>query len=173
MTGALVCYSATFMRYALAVQPRNWLLFGCHLVNFSAQTVQGYRYLNHWQYVKLPSATLKALLTTISTAWAAGKSLSRPRLRKASRLRRPRSPALKGMKYSESYDGGRARENCLSSRMRDLSRREHNFSPFSAGKRRQNDRKARLDIPVYHDTFVLKISLLLYSYQLFLTESMF
>ncbi|KAB2568818.1 hypothetical protein BFW01_g119 [Lasiodiplodia theobromae] len=48
MTGALVCYSATFMRYALAVQPRNWLLFGCHLVNFSAQTVQGYRYLNHW-----------------------------------------------------------------------------------------------------------------------------
>ncbi|KKY24265.1 hypothetical protein UCDDS831_g02597 [Diplodia seriata] len=48
MTGALVCYSATFMRYALAVQPRNWLLFGCHAVNFSAQTFQGYRYLNFW-----------------------------------------------------------------------------------------------------------------------------
>lgn len=59
MTGALVCYSATFMRYALAVQPRNWLLFGCHLVNFSAQTVQGYRYLNHWQYVKLAQNPLR------------------------------------------------------------------------------------------------------------------
>lgn len=47
MTGALVIYSATFMRYALAVTPRNWLLFGCHFVNESAQLVQGYRYLNY------------------------------------------------------------------------------------------------------------------------------
>ncbi|KAF2156775.1 UPF0041-domain-containing protein [Myriangium duriaei CBS 260.36] len=50
MTIALVGYSATFMRYALAVQPKNWLLFGCHLVNFSAQSTQGYRYLNYWQF---------------------------------------------------------------------------------------------------------------------------
>ena len=48
MTGALVLYSATFMRYALAVSPRNYLLFGCHLVNFGAQTTQAYRYVNYW-----------------------------------------------------------------------------------------------------------------------------
>merc|ERR1711964_38281 len=33
MTGALTIYSATFMRYALAVQPKNYLLFLCHFVN--------------------------------------------------------------------------------------------------------------------------------------------
>lgn len=48
MTGALVFYSATFMRYAMAVSPANYLLFGCHLVNFSAQTTQAYRYTNYW-----------------------------------------------------------------------------------------------------------------------------
>lgn len=50
MTGALVIYSCVFMRYALAVQPRNYLLFACHFVNEGAQLTQGYRYLdyNHW-----------------------------------------------------------------------------------------------------------------------------
>ncbi|GME32617.1 hypothetical protein GTA08_BOTSDO03039 [Neofusicoccum parvum] len=48
MTAALVGYSSVFMRYALAVTPKNYLLFGCHAVNFSAQIVQGYRYTNHW-----------------------------------------------------------------------------------------------------------------------------
>lgn len=51
MTAALIGYSSTFMRYAMAVSPKNYLLFGCHLVNFGAQTTQGYRYINHWQYV--------------------------------------------------------------------------------------------------------------------------
>ena len=54
MTGALVIYSATFMRYALAVSPRNYLLFGCHAVNFSAQATQAYRFLNYWKYVFKP-----------------------------------------------------------------------------------------------------------------------
>lgn len=54
MTGALTIYSATFMRYALAVSPANYLLFGCHLVNFSAQATQGYRYLSYWKCVSLP-----------------------------------------------------------------------------------------------------------------------
>ena len=45
MTFALCIYSATFMRYALAVQPVNYLLFGCHVVNEGAQLTQGYRYL--------------------------------------------------------------------------------------------------------------------------------
>ena len=47
MTAALTVYSAVFMRYALAVTPQNYLLFGCHLVNCSAQAAQGYRYLSY------------------------------------------------------------------------------------------------------------------------------
>ncbi len=50
MTFALVIYSATFMRYAVAVTPKNYLLFLCHFVNEASQLTQGYRYLNyhHW-----------------------------------------------------------------------------------------------------------------------------
>lgn len=48
MTGALIIYSATFMRYALAVTPKNYLLFACHFVNEGAQLTQGYRYMNYW-----------------------------------------------------------------------------------------------------------------------------
>lgn len=47
MTGALCIYSATFMRYSLAVTPVNYLLFGCHLVNEGAQLTQGYRFLSY------------------------------------------------------------------------------------------------------------------------------
>lgn len=47
MTAALLVYSGTFMRYALAVTPKNFLLFGCHVVNFSAQSVQMYRFQQH------------------------------------------------------------------------------------------------------------------------------
>jgi hypothetical protein len=50
MTGALTLYSATFMRYAMAVSPANYLLFGCHAINFSSQLVQGYRYTNYWNW---------------------------------------------------------------------------------------------------------------------------
>jgi len=49
MTGALTLYSGTFMRYALAVTPKNYLLFACHFVNFGAQLAQGYRYLSYWK----------------------------------------------------------------------------------------------------------------------------
>ena len=60
MTGALVVYSATFMRYAwsilciemnlmvLVVTPRNYLLLACHVLNETAQMGQGYRYMNYW-----------------------------------------------------------------------------------------------------------------------------
>ncbi|KAL2757371.1 hypothetical protein ACRALDRAFT_1060762 [Sodiomyces alcalophilus JCM 7366] len=50
MTGALIIYSATFMRYSLAVTPKNYLLFLCHFVNEASQLTQGYRYLkwHHW-----------------------------------------------------------------------------------------------------------------------------
>lgn len=44
MTFALTIYSATFMRYALAVSPKNYLLFACHFINEGSQLTQGYRY---------------------------------------------------------------------------------------------------------------------------------
>ncbi|KAL9054557.1 MAG: hypothetical protein Q9162_004113 [Coniocarpon cinnabarinum] len=50
MTVALSCYSGIFMRYAMAVTPKNYLLFGCHVVNFSAQMTQGYRFTNYWYF---------------------------------------------------------------------------------------------------------------------------
>ncbi|XP_071760962.1 mitochondrial pyruvate carrier 1 [Centroberyx gerrardi] len=43
MTFALTCYSLLFMRFAYKVQPRNWLLFACHLTNETAQLIQGSR----------------------------------------------------------------------------------------------------------------------------------
>lgn len=48
MTAALVIYSAVFMRYSMAVTPKNYLLFGCHFVNECSQLVQGYRYINYF-----------------------------------------------------------------------------------------------------------------------------
>ncbi|MCJ1227575.1 hypothetical protein MMC12_004231 [Toensbergia leucococca] len=50
MTAALTVYSGTFMRYALAVQPKNYLLFACHFLNFGAQLTQGYRWTGYWHY---------------------------------------------------------------------------------------------------------------------------
>jgi len=50
MTTALVCYSAVFMRYSMAVTPKNYLLLACHVVNESAQLIQGGRYLSYWQF---------------------------------------------------------------------------------------------------------------------------
>lgn len=35
------------MRFAYKVQPRNWLLFACHLTNESAQLVQGSRLIKY------------------------------------------------------------------------------------------------------------------------------
>ena len=48
MTLALAGYSGVFMRYSMMVTPKNYLLFGCHIVNFSAQATQGYRFINYW-----------------------------------------------------------------------------------------------------------------------------
>lgn len=47
MTFALITYSAVFMKYATAVSPKNYLLFGCHLINETAQLGQGFRFLNY------------------------------------------------------------------------------------------------------------------------------
>lgn len=55
MTAALTLYSATFMRYSMAVTPQNYLLFACHFINFGSQGAQGYRYLRYWKYVPMSS----------------------------------------------------------------------------------------------------------------------
>uniref|UniRef100_A0A674NHQ5 Mitochondrial pyruvate carrier n=2 Tax=Takifugu TaxID=31032 RepID=A0A674NHQ5_TAKRU len=47
MTFALCCYSLLFMRFAYKVQPRNWLLFACHMTNESAQLVQASRLIKY------------------------------------------------------------------------------------------------------------------------------
>ncbi|XP_042888964.1 mitochondrial pyruvate carrier 1-like [Penaeus japonicus] len=47
MTIALCFYSAIFMRFAIKVQPRNLLLFSCHLTNETAQIIQGCRLINY------------------------------------------------------------------------------------------------------------------------------
>jgi len=69
MTFALICYSAIFMRFAWKVQPRNLLLFACHFTNFSAQGVQGTRFINHHY---LSDKNEKAVATTQTLAPAAG-----------------------------------------------------------------------------------------------------
>ncbi|MCJ1240613.1 hypothetical protein MMC14_008617 [Varicellaria rhodocarpa] len=50
MTTALTFYSGTFMRYSMAVTPKNYLLFACHVINFGSQITQGYRYVQYWHY---------------------------------------------------------------------------------------------------------------------------
>ncbi|XP_034949662.1 mitochondrial pyruvate carrier 1-like [Chelonus insularis] len=46
MTVALTFYSLAFMRFAVKVQPRNMMLFSCHVINIGAQTTQGIRFIN-------------------------------------------------------------------------------------------------------------------------------
>lgn len=66
---ALCCYSAIFMRFAWKVQPRNMLLFACHLTNFTAQSVQGSRFIKHHYLTdKNKQATAVAATTTTQTA---------------------------------------------------------------------------------------------------------
>lgn len=40
LSSALCLYSAIFMRFAIKVQPRNLLLFSCHITNETAQIIQ-------------------------------------------------------------------------------------------------------------------------------------
>ncbi|KAB7505669.1 Mitochondrial pyruvate carrier 1 [Armadillidium nasatum] len=47
MTIALCIYSLVFMRFAIKVQPRNLLLFACHVTNETAQIIQGYRLVKY------------------------------------------------------------------------------------------------------------------------------
>ncbi|PFH54461.1 hypothetical protein AMATHDRAFT_134181 [Amanita thiersii Skay4041] len=48
MTTALLCYSLVFMRFAWRVQPRNYLLFACHITNATAQSMNDARFVHYW-----------------------------------------------------------------------------------------------------------------------------
>lgn len=47
MTSVLCIYSCLFMRFAYMVQPRNYLLFTCHLCNETVQLTQLSRKMNY------------------------------------------------------------------------------------------------------------------------------
>ena len=47
MTGVLCVYSLLFMQFALQVQPRNLMLFSCHLSNEAVQLYQLNRCYTH------------------------------------------------------------------------------------------------------------------------------
>merc|ERR1711962_150691 len=47
MTVTLCMYSAIFMRFAWVVNPRNHLLFACHVTNETAQLIQLGRWAKH------------------------------------------------------------------------------------------------------------------------------
>jgi len=66
MTLALCLYSAVFMRFAWKVQPRNLLLFACHITNFTAQATQGTRFINH-NFLTDKSKKTAATATTTTT----------------------------------------------------------------------------------------------------------
>lgn len=52
MTLALTVYSAIFMKYSLAITPKNYLLLGCHIINEFAQLGQGARFINYHYLTK-------------------------------------------------------------------------------------------------------------------------
>ena len=45
MTAAMCIYSLLFMRFAWAIQPRNYILFACHASNEAVQLNQMRRYV--------------------------------------------------------------------------------------------------------------------------------
>jgi len=47
MSATQVIYSGLFMRFAWCVQPRNYILLGCHTANVGAQTNQLRRWVDH------------------------------------------------------------------------------------------------------------------------------
>jgi mitochondrial pyruvate carrier 1 len=53
---ALRCFSSLYvpdrmkLHTAWKVQPRNYLLFACHSTNTIAQSVQGARFVNYWNF---------------------------------------------------------------------------------------------------------------------------
>ncbi|EAA19778.1 hypothetical protein [Plasmodium yoelii yoelii] len=57
MTSVLVVYSLLFMRYSLAIKPKNYLLFTCHATNTLVQSTLLFRKLKYDSDNKLMLAT--------------------------------------------------------------------------------------------------------------------
>ena len=53
MTGTLMCYSAVFWRWSIAISPPNWPLMACHTANASVQALT----LSKWAMHTPQSAT--------------------------------------------------------------------------------------------------------------------
>ncbi|GAW82164.1 mitochondrial pyruvate carrier protein 1 [Plasmodium gonderi] len=47
MTAVLAIYSILFMRYSLAIKPKNYLLFSCHATNTVVQSILLFRKLKY------------------------------------------------------------------------------------------------------------------------------
>ncbi|EUD67708.1 hypothetical protein C922_01896 [Plasmodium inui San Antonio 1] len=47
MTAVLTFYSILFMRYSLAIKPKNYLLFSCHATNTVVQSILLFRKLKY------------------------------------------------------------------------------------------------------------------------------
>ncbi|ANQ09621.1 Uncharacterized protein PCOAH_00041790 [Plasmodium coatneyi] len=47
MTAVLAVYSLLFMRYSLAIKPKNYLLFSCHATNTVVQSILLFRKLKY------------------------------------------------------------------------------------------------------------------------------
>ncbi|ODQ78086.1 hypothetical protein BABINDRAFT_163111 [Babjeviella inositovora NRRL Y-12698] len=67
MTGSLVIYSLVFMKYSLSITPWNPLLFGCHVVNETAQLAQGTRWLNHHYFGGKEASQKEAIEAIVKT----------------------------------------------------------------------------------------------------------
>ncbi|XP_055683970.1 mitochondrial pyruvate carrier 1 [Lutzomyia longipalpis] len=78
MTTALCLYSTIFMRFAWMVQPRNLLLFACHITNFTAQSVQGGRFI-HYHYLGGKKDVPQLLPATADTPKAAAAAVAPPK----------------------------------------------------------------------------------------------
>ncbi len=67
MTTAMCIYSALFMRFALAIQPRNLLLFACHVCNEGVQLNQ----LRRWYtwHSSQPAAPALPVRCALARKW--------------------------------------------------------------------------------------------------------
>lgn len=73
MTTALCLYSMVFMRFAWKVTPRNMLLLGCHITNFTAQSIQGarcfeYNYMGGRKSAELQAQPSAAVVAAVAAA---------------------------------------------------------------------------------------------------------
>jgi hypothetical protein len=67
MTGTLAVYSMFFMRFAWAVDPRNYILFACHTTNVCAQLTQMTRKLKYDGYLDPAEISVSKVVEKVKT----------------------------------------------------------------------------------------------------------